>query len=373
MPTTTTTSTTTTTTAKTSICTSCIEGIIVEVIYVHEASDATKLGPGYTMPAGYSPGGHVCNRALFGILFNGTFTAIGQLNNSSNWNFPNGLNTPPNGQYNGYNVCEDYNNIHPNWSSASKSRYSKTIISKSIAQSIINNTSSTQNFVTISLQSAMQSFTIPTICRSCTGSSICDSSSPHGDLAWIRITSRTGDLIYNGTLSTASPQANLYICDICLKIEHRTKINPATYEERISSGFVVGLYNNKPYYRVTDDKNQYKTIGYIVWRNNKWEFHEKFNPSTGQVSGKFYGENSSQLSLLNPIQAGTWTMNTQTSAIDQKKIVSGTHGCICTLLEDKSKCSCTYAGFKKDDDLTGMKRYYEIYLPKLKKIQDEEC
>jgi hypothetical protein len=352
--------TTTTTTSITSVipklCPDCLEGMTIEVMYIHDQSDLTKLGPDYIKPDCYQVGTHACNRALFGVLLNGTFAGLGKLNNSG------GIGG---GNYNGANICEDYKNVHPNWSINTYSRYSKTIVSKALSKTIINNTPTGQNFVRVKMESAMQ-VGFPT--------AICDGNNqPHSDAAWFRITSKNGDIIFNGCLSTANSQVDIYSCGICLNIQHRTKINPPAYDNRKASGFVMGSYNNKPYYKITDDENNYKILGYIIWRNSQWEFHEKFTSTTGNPSGKFYGANNSSLSPFYPVQAGTWTENTQTSAIDQKKILGGTFGCICDEQDRKNKCNCEGLSHKKGLIPTEENKFYDIYLPKLKKIQDDRC
>jgi hypothetical protein len=357
--TTTTTSTTTTTTLK--VCADCVEGLTIEIIFPENQQDVNKLGTGYTLPSCFqfpSSTNNLSNNSLVGIFINDTFSFLGKLNNGAGTG----------GQlYYSAETCKDFENIHPNWTPGTFSRYTKHVISKSLAKDIVENTPSPKQHITIKRELASTTFSPHQICN--LGKFPSTVVLP----AWIRITSRSGNVVYNGCLNSNNTQFDLYICGLCLNIEHRTKISPPQYDERAASGFPIGLFNNKLHFRITDDENQYKTLGYIMWKNNRWEFHEKFNSSTGAVSGKFYGYNNSPLSPDSPVQAGAWIMNPQTPAINEKKILSGTYGCICSLPEDKSKCSCTYAGFKKDDDLTGMKRYYEIYLPKLKKIQDEEC
>jgi hypothetical protein len=350
------TTTTTTTTAIPKLCPDCLEGITIEVMYIQDNSDLTKLGAGYIKPTCYNVGGHGCNRALFGVLLNGTFAGFGKLNNN------NGIGG---GNYNGANICEDYKNVHPNWLATSNSRYSKTIISKTLAQTIVNNTPAGQNFIRIKMEAAMQAISPIATCDG--------TAQPHSETAWFRITSKNGDIIFNGCLSTANSQVDIYTCGICLNIQHRTRISPPAYDIRKASGFVMGLYNNKPYYKITDDVNNYKVLGYVLWKNNQWEFHEKFSSITGNTSGKLYGVNNSPLSPLHPIQAGIWTVNTQTSAINEKKILGGSFGCICDAQDEKDKCNCEGLSYKKGLKLIGRDKFYEVYLPKLKKIKDERC
>lgn len=344
-----TTSTTTTTTNPKSISVDCLEGLTIEAIYINNQSDLTKLGSEYQKPSCYNIGQNNSNKAFFGVKINTVFAAPGRLNNN---NGSGGV------VYNGYAGCEDYKNIVSVWDPATKSRYDRTVISKSKALEIYNATPDAQKFIRFNFEPAVSS------------GLICDgSSTPNLNAAWFRISTPSGNVLYNGCFTTGN--IDLYTCPLCLIIEHRTRINPVENEQRIATAIQLGLYNNKPYYQIFDDTKNYKILGYILWRNNRWEFHEKFIVSTGAVSGNFYGYNNSSLSLNYPIEAGTWVATVLSPATNIKRIVSGDTGDKC-LLPFFDKCNCSGKIINLADEEAREAALKEA-MEKLRKIQEDKC
>jgi hypothetical protein len=336
----------------------CLKGLVLETLYIDNQSDFDKLGPGYQKPACYSFGGHICNRALFGIFANNVFLDVAKLNNGGT-----GTLGP---FYQGVPKCQDFENIHPNWNPGTLSRYNKKIISLQEAEDILQN-STLDCVVRFRFDAALNP-----------GETICGpggngNGGPHGETAWFRITNKSGEVLFNNCFSsTQSTQDINLACALCLVIEFVDRITPRVTSQRSCSAVPQGKFNNKEFYRVYDNTNNYKTLGYIMYRNNRWEFWEKF-PIVGgsrQASGMFYGYNNDPGNITYPTQAGTWVVGITPSAIDQKKIISGVCGAPCAIPDDDKGCDCEGLIVKPDFNLNSNKKKY---LPILNKIKEDRC
>lgn len=195
--TTTTTSVPTTTTTTTNPIINCLDGLIIETIYLNHINDVSLLPIGYTHPCAGTIGGHTCNRAFFELYGNGVYMADSLLNNLGGIG---GAFT-----YSGLRTCTDYINTPAPltggvWAGNGRSRYSKTILTQQQAVDIAN-AGGGGTTITLSFLSAMTTY-----------SSICDGQIlPHNDINWLRISTPQGVVIWNSCITGN----NIYTLDVC--------------------------------------------------------------------------------------------------------------------------------------------------------------
>ena len=211
-PTTTTTSststtTTTTTTAPTTTTTTtnqliqCLDGLIIEGIYLHSADDLALLPAGYTHPCP-DPilviGQHFCDRAFFEVYGNGVYMADSLLNNFGG---TGGVET-----HSGKETCRDYYNTPslltpPIWYGNAYSRYSKTVLTQQQAIDIANAGGGGGTTISLSFLAAMTTY-----------GATCDGvTDPHSDINWLRISTPDGTVLWNSCIVGDS----IYTIDVC--------------------------------------------------------------------------------------------------------------------------------------------------------------
>jgi len=175
----------------------CLNGLIVETIYLDSLSDLDLIPSGYEHPCPDEIGSHGCNRALFEIYGNGVYIGDSKINNA----YGTGGGETIHGTY----ICQDYYNV-PNelevggfWTGSPYSRYNKIIITSDQAIDI-SNAGGGGNIVGFSLISAMTEY----------GATCDDILDPHSNVTWTRISKPDGTVIYNGC-----PEGNFAEIDVC--------------------------------------------------------------------------------------------------------------------------------------------------------------
>jgi hypothetical protein len=306
---------------------SCLRGVVIETLYIEKQSDLALLPVAYqnAHPCPTQIGQHGCDRALFEIELNGVFVGESRLNNGGSV----GTATTPRGTL----VCKDFENTpgpltsSGTWTGDSGSRYSRIVITNSKANEI--QAASTGNTISVQLKGAIDTYFGSNL-------TVCGSSGSHADVTWVRITSATGVVLYNSCLNQSL--TNLYICPLCIEMDVIVKKDPLKKEKCFGIAPILGIFNNKNYYRVNSCGQS--AAGFLIWRNGgsgfRWEFHQFFNATTGVVSGDFYGYNTASLPWN-----GTWVIPSPTTT--ERQIIS--------IKEDASTCltittteSCPCAG-----------------------------
>lgn len=187
--------TTTTTTTQSII--NCLDGLIIESLYLHSLGDIPLLPEGYIHPCQESIGLHRCNRAFFEVYGNGVYMADSLLNNLGG---TGGATT-----VSGRTTCSDYLNTPSPltggiWSGDRDSRYWKTILSHQQAVDIAN-AGIGGTTIELSFLAAMTTY-----------HSQCDNNnSPHTGVNWLRISTPQGVVIWNSCVEGN----NIYSIDVC--------------------------------------------------------------------------------------------------------------------------------------------------------------
>lgn len=196
--TTTSTSSTTTTTTTAAPIIECLNGLVIETIYLATTDDLALLPSGYNYPCPSGTiGAHGCNRAFFELYGNGVYMADSLMNNARG---TGGAIT-----YSGKKTCTDYYNTPDYltggaWTGHPFSRYSRTVLTEQQAIDIAA-AGGGGTTITVSFLAAMTTY-------SCS----CDNNSqPHKDVTWLRISTAEGVVLYNGCISGS----NLYTIDVC--------------------------------------------------------------------------------------------------------------------------------------------------------------
>lgn len=190
---------------------SCLDGLIIEALYIHTQADydllpnqyRTKVNEnGFVTPNITSitswpgQGGHTCDRAFFEIYGNGVYM-MDVLNNNVGGN--TGAITQS-----GRKVCTDYGNVPSGitgtWTGGIYSRYSRQVISQAQAQAIA--AAGNGNTINLTIVSAMVTY----------NSYVCGSS-PHSNLTWVRITRSNGQILYNDCPQN-NTIASLNVCQV---------------------------------------------------------------------------------------------------------------------------------------------------------------
>lgn len=173
----------------------CLDGLVVETVYLHTSTDVSLLPFGYSNPCGV--GGHTCSRAFFEIYGNGIYIGDSKLNNT---------NTPLSGCISAYGtyVFADYHNYpdqltYPNtWLSSGGSqyaRYNKTVLNRQQAIDIAAAGSGTT--ISFSLLPGMITYGCGT--------------SVHNSVTWTRITNSYGQVLWNSCITGN----NVTLIDVC--------------------------------------------------------------------------------------------------------------------------------------------------------------
>lgn len=189
-------STTTTTTAAPII--TCLEGLIIETLYIHSVNDLALLPVGYTYPCNSNEiGAHQCNRAFFEVYGNGEYMADSLLNNARG---TGGAVT-----HSGKETCTDYYNTPAaltggTWTGNQFSRYSKTILTE---QQAIDIAAAGGGGTTINLAFLAAMTTYSSQCN--------NTSNPHDSVNWLRISTPAGIVLWNSCVTGN----NLYVIDVC--------------------------------------------------------------------------------------------------------------------------------------------------------------
>jgi len=200
VPTTTTSTTTVTPTTTTTTTTigpvECLNGLVIETIYLGQGPDRFLLKTDYSHPCSDMIGVHSCDRAFFEIFGNDIYIGDSLMNNLGG--------TTGDVTRSGKQTCYDYNN-HPDeisisgtWTGSSNSRYSKNVLTTQQAQDIA--AAAGGSTIDFSLVSTMLTYDV--ICN--------DDPLPHTDITWTRISDNTGELLYNGC-----PNGNFITLDVC--------------------------------------------------------------------------------------------------------------------------------------------------------------
>jgi hypothetical protein len=179
LTTTTTTPAPTTTTTTEAPIVQCLDGLVIETLYIHTYGDLSRLPQTYAHPCSATIGVHTCNRAYFEIFGNGIYMGSSRLNNGDG--VGGGLSTES-----GYYTCQDYNNTPAplggtGWDLLS--RYDKTTLTKAQAEAIA---AAGDGGTTINISYLYKG-------QSYGG----DCAAPHDDVNWLRMTASNGDLIWN--------------------------------------------------------------------------------------------------------------------------------------------------------------------------------
>jgi len=188
----------------------CLDGLIIETLYIENQNDYNLLPIQYRtkvdengvitpnlplLSSWPGQGGHSCNRAFFEIYGNGVY--IGDSLNNNAAGSAAGVVTQS-----GRRVCTDYGNtpsgITGTWAGTSGCRYSKTVISQSQSQSIA--AAGNGNTINLTLISAMITYND----YSC-------GAAPHANLTWVRITRNNGQILYSNCPQN-NTIANLNVC-----------------------------------------------------------------------------------------------------------------------------------------------------------------
>lgn len=175
----------------------CLDGLIIETIYLDNASDIALLKPEYVPPPN-SPtvwiGTHQCNRALFEIFGNGVYIGASKLSNNGG---VAGIEVSPN---EGIPVCQDFANtpgpitISGTWTGDTESRYSKIILTAEQALDIAlagSPGSTSISFLIRGVLSYINSIPRPVLLD-------CGGVESHLDVTWTRISLSNGTVVYNG-------------------------------------------------------------------------------------------------------------------------------------------------------------------------------
>lgn len=174
----------------------CLDGLIIETIYLHIPEDLLLLPEGYTHPCQDQINLHFCNRALFEVFGNGVYIADSRMNNEGG---SGGVVTS-----HGTNICEDYHNVPDTlvggiWTGNTQARYNRTVITQEQAIAIAAAGGET-NSINFSLVAAMTTY-----------NATCDADiNPHSNITWVRISELNGTVIYNGC-----PEGNFATVDVC--------------------------------------------------------------------------------------------------------------------------------------------------------------
>lgn len=174
----------------------CLDGLVIETIYLHYQSDVNLLPGGYTHPCPEQVGAHSCNSAFFEVFGNGVYIGDSKLNNAGG----TGGTLSQSGAY----ICQDYNNTPSyltggTWAGSSSARYNRIVMTQAQAVAVAAAGTSGSN-IQFSLQAGVTTYN-----TSCDGT-----GSPHSNVTWIRITKSDGTVLYNGC-----PQGNFTTIDVC--------------------------------------------------------------------------------------------------------------------------------------------------------------
>jgi hypothetical protein len=188
----------------------CLDGLIIETIYLDELTDVDLLPLGYEHPCPGEIGAHGCNRALFEIYGNGVYIGDSKLNNAFG-----ALSGPVTAQ--GTYICGDYGNTPDlltggTWTGSADARYNKHIITAQQALDIAA-AGGGGTVISFALNAAMTTYG-----TSCDGSPI-----PHTNTTWVRASLNSGAVVYNGC-----PDGNVASIDVCAPIGPTTTTSTTT-------------------------------------------------------------------------------------------------------------------------------------------------
>jgi hypothetical protein len=198
--------TTTTSTTNIQPTIECLEGLVIEAIYMRTVYDYELLSPDYVHPCYPTIGTHDCNRALFELYGNGDANSgvyIGDLRMNNAEGSGGGVTI-----HSGNNICEDYHN-HPDiltgglWSGTEQSRYDRITLTYQQALDIATASPGGGTIVDFYFLPAMITY----------GTTCYDETAPHSEITWIRISKSTGEVIYNGC-----PEGGFLSLDVCTGI-----------------------------------------------------------------------------------------------------------------------------------------------------------
>jgi hypothetical protein len=195
--------TTTTTTTNLIPTIECLDGLVIEAIYIGTTYDYDLLIPEYSHPCLLAVGSHNCNRALFELYGNGDANSgvyIGDFRMNNADDVGGGTTA-----HSGNSICQDYHKLLPNAMLGGAqptdiSRYDKITLTYQQALDIATTNPIGNNIVDFYFIPAMVTYGV-----SCDGN-----TAPHDHITWIRISKSTGEVIYNGC-----PEGNFLRLDIC--------------------------------------------------------------------------------------------------------------------------------------------------------------
>jgi hypothetical protein len=190
---------TTTTTSTTVIypIVECLDGLVLEFIYLDALTDLTLLPVGYTHPCQSAITTHFCNRALYEVHGNGIYVGDSRMNNLDG---TGGGSTSHSHNF----ICQDYYN-YPSfylgqvWTGSARARYDRLSITYPQAIAIAN-TNNGGTVIEFAFQSAMSTY-----------NASCDAGlTPHMNITWVRISSPDGVELYSGC-----PEGVFLEIDVC--------------------------------------------------------------------------------------------------------------------------------------------------------------
>jgi hypothetical protein len=193
--------TTTTTTSDPQSTIECLEGLVIEAIYIHLEEDYLLLSPDYVHPCPRNIGTHYCDRALFEVFGDSAKNIyIGDLKMNNAQGVGGGIT-----DNSGNVICQDYYNRPDDltggtWTGSSLCRYDKLTLTYQQALDIATANPGGGNIVTFSL--------VPTVITY--GVTCSDDDGSHENITWIRISKSTGEVIYNGC-----PSGEFLSLDVC--------------------------------------------------------------------------------------------------------------------------------------------------------------
>lgn len=203
----------------------CLDGLIVETIYIGNFTDMGALPSNYTHPCPSTISDHTCNRAYFEIYANNTYVGDSLLNNANGSTLSGTLTQS--GKY----VCGDYDNypIELNsgytWTQSGipksgESRYSKTVISNQQATSMAagGNSILFKLIGTQKIYGTGGNTESPNNENNVECGVHVNRKIPHSNVTWLRISRTNGDLVYNGcpsqNVTTGNFEAIINVCNI---------------------------------------------------------------------------------------------------------------------------------------------------------------
>lgn len=203
------TTTTSTTTGAVTPVAECLEGLIIESIYIDSIAELELLPAGYIHPCDDEIDLHGCDRAMSEIYGNGVYIGDSLLNNNGTGNV--GVQS-----IGGSYICKDYGNVptflNPAWPINSSSRYSRNVVSGSQALLIASNVTPGSTIIDFSILSAVTTYN-----QICPTNPAGSPPEPHTNFTWTRVSTPGGEVLFNGCVIGNG----VFQVDVCDLIQNR--------------------------------------------------------------------------------------------------------------------------------------------------------